>query len=157
LIGEIQMENKAIQDKWPELGTYCWGCGRNNEHGLQIKSYWEGDECVCTWKPKKHHCAYPGRGCGGIISAILDCHCLNTANSAAFRAEGRELDTEPLIAFATGTITVKFLRSAPLNKPWVFRARIKEVKERKTIVSCTLFVKEKERATGEIIAVRLTK
>jgi len=36
------MENKAIQDKWPEIGTYCWGCGRNNEQGLQIKSYWEG-------------------------------------------------------------------------------------------------------------------
>jgi len=131
--GELYMENKAIQDKWPEIGTYCWGCGRNNEQGLQIKSYWEGDECVCTWKPKRYYCAYPGRGCGGIITTILDCHCLNTAASAAHRAEGREEGTEPPIAYA----------------------RIKEVKERKTTVSCSLFVKGIECATGETVNIRI--
>ncbi len=149
------MENEAIQDKWPEIGAYCWGCGRKNEHGLQIKSYWEGDECVCTWKPKRHHCAYPGIGCGGIIAAILDCHCLNTAASAAYRVEGREIGTEPVNAYATGTLVVKFLRPTPLNKPWVFRARIKKMEERKTTVTCSLFVKEKEFARGEIVAVRI--
>ena len=149
------MENKAIQDKWPEIGTYCWGCGRNNEHGLQIKSYWEGDECVCTWKPKRYHCAYPGRGCGGIIASILDCHCLNTAGSAAYRAEGREEGTGDPIAYATGSLFVKFLKPTPLNKPWVFRARIKKIEERKTTVSCSLFVKEIEYATGEIIAIKI--
>ena len=149
------MENKAIQDKWPEIGTYCWGCGRNNEHGLQIKSYWEGDECVCTWKPKRHYCAYPSRGCGGIIATILDCHCLNTAASAAHKAEGRDEGTEPPIAYATGSLFVKFLRPTPLNKPWIFRAKIKEVKERKTTVSCSLFVKDKECATGETVNIRI--
>jgi acyl-coenzyme A thioesterase PaaI-like protein len=149
------MENKAIQDKWPEIGTYCWGCGRSNEHGLQIKSYWEGDMCVCAWKPKRYHCAYPGRGCGGIIATILDCHCLNTAASAAYRVEGREVGTEPIIAYATGSLFVKFLKPVPLNKTWVFRAQIKETTERKTIVSCSLFVKEEEYANGEIIAIKI--
>lgn len=149
------MENKALQDKWPEIGSYCWGCGRNNEHGLQIKSYWEGDECVCTWKPKRYHCAYPGRGCGGIIATILDCHCLNTAASAAYRAESREEDTNPPIVYATGSLYVKFLKPTPLNKPWVFRARVKEMLERKIRVVCSLFVKEKEYANGEIIAIRI--
>jgi len=149
------MENEAIQDKWPEIGTYCWGCGRSNEHGLQIKSYWKGDECVCTWKPKRYHCAYPGRGCGGIIATILDCHCLNTALAAALRAEGREIGSEPLIFYATGTLSVKFLRPAPLNKPWVFRARVKEISERKITVSCSVFAKEKEFASGEIVAIRM--
>ncbi|MFX1574963.1 MAG: PaaI family thioesterase [Promethearchaeota archaeon] len=149
------MENKAIQDKWPELGTYCWGCGRNNEQGLQIKSYWEGEECICIWKPKRHHCAYPGRGCGGIIATILDCHCLNAVASAAYRAEGREEDSEPVITYATGTLLVKFLQPTPLNRPWIFRARIQEMKERKARVTCSLFVKEKECASGEIIAVKM--
>ncbi|MFX1572775.1 MAG: PaaI family thioesterase [Promethearchaeota archaeon] len=149
------MENEAIQDKWPEIGTYCWGCGRSNEHGLQIKSYWEGDECVCTWKPKRYYCAYPGRGCGGILATILDCHCLNTAASAAHRAEGREEGTDPPIMYATGTLSVKFLNPAPLNKPWIFRARVKEMSERKITVSCSVFAKEKECANGEIVAIRM--
>ena len=149
------MDNEAIQDKWPEIGTYCWGCGRNNEHGLQIKSFWEGDECVCTWKPKRYHCAYPGRGCGGIIASILDCHCLNTANSAAYMVEGREIGTEPVIMYATGTISVRFIKPTPMNKPWVFRARVKEMIERKATVSCSVFVKENECANGEIVAIRM--
>ncbi len=151
----ILLEEEALQDKWPDLGTYCWGCGRNNDQGLKIKSYWEGDECVCTWKPKRYHCAYPGRGCGGIIATILDCHCLNTAASAAHKAEGREVGTEPPIVYATGSLFVKFLKPTPLNKPWVFRARVKEMLERKITVSCSLFVKEKEFVTGEIVAIRI--
>ncbi len=153
--GELHMESKALQDKWPEIGTYCWGCGRNNEHGLQIKSYWEGDECACTWKPKRYYCAYPGRACGGIITTILDCHCLNAAASAAYRAEDRDESSTPVIAYATGSLSVKFLRPTPLNKPWIFRARIKEVKERKTVVSCSLFVNDKECATGETVNIRI--
>ena len=151
------MENKAIQDLWPEIGTYCWGCGRNNEYGLQIKSYWQGDECVCTWKAKKYHCAYPGRGCGGIIAAILDCHCLNTATSAALKAEGLEInpDSQPTAIYATGTLSVKFLGPAPLNKPWIFRARIEKMEERKITVSCSVFAKEKKFASGEIVAIKL--
>ena len=148
------MENKAIQDIWPEIGTYCWGCGRSNEHGLQIKSYWMGDECVCTWKPKRHHCAYPGIGCGGIIATILDCHCLNTAVAAVYKAEGREIGTEPIPYYATGSLSVKFLKPAPMNKPWVFRAKATNLGERKITVSCSVLSKEKEFASGEIVAVK---
>jgi hypothetical protein len=38
------METEAIQDKWPEFGRYCWGCGQDNVDGLHIRSHWEGDE-----------------------------------------------------------------------------------------------------------------
>jgi len=31
----------AVQDLFPEEGTHCFGCGRNNPEGLQIKSYCE--------------------------------------------------------------------------------------------------------------------
>ncbi len=33
-----EQERVYFQDQWPEIATQCWGCGRNNEHGLQIKS-----------------------------------------------------------------------------------------------------------------------
>ena len=35
---------KAIQDFYPDNFSYCYGCGRLNQHGLQIKSYCDGDE-----------------------------------------------------------------------------------------------------------------
>lgn len=43
------MKSDAFQDHWPDIAANCWGCGRNNEHGLQIKSHWDGDEAVCVW------------------------------------------------------------------------------------------------------------
>ncbi|KKK55838.1 hypothetical protein LCGC14_3070560, partial [marine sediment metagenome] len=64
------MEQEALQDKAPEVISKCWGCGRNNENGLQIKSYWTGEEAVCTWKPQKYHLAFPGILNGGIIAAF---------------------------------------------------------------------------------------
>ena len=124
------MEQKAIQDQWSEVASHCWGCGRNNEHGLQIKSYWEGDETVCRWHPKEYHTAYPGMVCGGIIATIMDCHCLNTVVSVAYRAEGRAMDTKPDIVYVTGSLLLKLLRPTPIDKPIVLRARIKEKKER---------------------------
>jgi len=36
------MQEKAIQDYYPEDIAVCYGCGTLNQHGHQIKSYWEG-------------------------------------------------------------------------------------------------------------------
>ena len=32
------MADKAFQDYYPDELSYCYGCGRLNEDGLQIKS-----------------------------------------------------------------------------------------------------------------------
>jgi hypothetical protein len=37
---------KAFQDSYPDDLSHCYGCGRLNEHGLRLKSYWSGDETV---------------------------------------------------------------------------------------------------------------
>jgi len=34
------MSEKAIQDLYPDELARCYGCGRANAHGLQLKSYW---------------------------------------------------------------------------------------------------------------------
>jgi hypothetical protein len=48
------MIGQAFQDQ----GTvrYCHGCGADNEQGLRIKSYWDGDEAVANWHAQPHHC-----------------------------------------------------------------------------------------------------
>jgi acyl-coenzyme A thioesterase PaaI-like protein len=151
------MENKAFQDIWPEWGTYCWGCGRNNEYGLQIKSYWDGDEIVCTWQPKKYHEAYMGALCGGIIATIIDCHCTNAAFAAVYKAEGRELGSEPIPHYATGSIYIKLLRPTTTRRPVTLRAQIKEKKTSKITVTCSLYSKNKLCATGEVVVVNIDR
>ena len=149
------MEQEAIQDQWPEAFKTCWGCGENNKNGLRIKSYWDGDEAICEWQPEDHHIAFPGYLNGGIIATLIDCHSVNTANSAAYRAQGREPGTEPYIFFVTGSMRIDYLRPTPLGKPVTLRARVMEMGERKAVVSCSLFSAEVECARGETVAVRL--
>jgi acyl-coenzyme A thioesterase PaaI-like protein len=102
------MTQRAFQDE--VSGNHCWGCGSANDNGLQIKSYWSGDEVACTWQPQAHHSAGPGHILnGGIIATVIDCHCGWTAIAAAYREEGREINTEPLIRYATASLNVKYL------------------------------------------------
>jgi len=108
-------------------GNYCWGCGTDNEHGLQLKSYWVGDETVGRWEPKPHHAAGPSRILnGGIIATLIDCHSICTAIAAAYRAEGRALETEPLIWYVTASLQVSYLRPTPIDQPIELRAQLKE-------------------------------
>ena len=40
-----------FQDSMP--GNVCFGCGNDNHDGLQIKSFWEGEEAVCIWQSEE--------------------------------------------------------------------------------------------------------
>ena len=71
----------AIQDSIPH--NHCYGCGPENPDGLQIKSYWDGKESVCTYMPRPEQCAGPTQYLyGGTIASIIDCHsvCTSIAN-----------------------------------------------------------------------------
>ena len=149
------MGEKAIQDQWSKYGTMCWGCGRNNEHGLQIKSYWDGEETVATWHPEPYHLAFPGALNGGIIAALIDCHSTNTANAAANKAEGHELSSGTVRTYVTGSLFVKYLKPTPVDKPVTLRAHVKEMKDRKVTVTCSLYSEGVECVTGEVVAIRV--
>ena len=84
------MEQKAFQDYYPDQQSYCYGCGRLNEHGLQIKSYWDGEETTAVYTPLPQHMAIPGYVYGGLIASLIDCHSTGTAAAAAYRHEGRD-------------------------------------------------------------------
>jgi len=146
------MSDEYIQDQWPEEGTFCWGCGKNNEHGLQLKSYWEDDEAIAVWKPEDHHLAFHGILNGGIIATLMDCHGTGTANSAAHKAAG---DSGSHFMHVTGGISVKYLRPTPLNNPVTLRARVTEMSEKKIKVSCDLYSDDVKCATGEVMTVRV--
>ena len=114
---------KAFQDYYPDEVSYCYGCGRLNEHGLQIKSYWEGDEAVCIYQPRPYHMAVPGYVYGGLIASLIDCHGTGTAAAAMYRAQGRAMDTEPPLRFLTASLHVDYLKPTPIDRPLELRAR----------------------------------
>ena len=57
---------------------YCFGCGRNNEHGHQIKTFVDGDQTLTEFEPAKYYLGGGQVAYGGIIASIIDCHCAST-------------------------------------------------------------------------------
>jgi len=151
--GERLMPSEPIQDLWPEIGTFCWGCGKNNPHGLQLKSYWADEETVAMWQPKDYHLAFPGVLNGGIIATLIDCHATGTANAVAHR--NSMTDKSNHFVYVTGSLQVKYLRPTPLAKPVTLKARVMDATDRKMTVTCSLYSDGIECATGEVVAVRI--
>lgn len=123
------MNDKAFQDYYPDHFSHCYGCGRLNEQGLKIKSYWDGDETVCTFSPEEKYTAIPGLVYGGLIASIIDCHSTGSAAAFAYRSEGREMGSEPAIRFLTASLHVDYLRPTPLGVPLTLRSHAREIIE----------------------------
>lgn len=149
------MLKKAFQDYYPDELSYCYGCGRLNEHGMKIKSYWDGDEAVCVYTPRSEHIAIPGYVYGGLIASLIDCHCTGTAAAASYKAEGREMDSDPPHRFVTASLHVDYLKPVPLGVPLTLKARAIELKGRKAVLTATLSAKGQVCARGEVITVQM--
>ncbi len=125
------MKQKAFQDYYPEEFSHCYGCGRQNNHGHQIKSFWDGEESVAFFTPEPYHIAIPGFVYGGLIASLADCHGTGTASAAMYRKEGRAMDTEPALRFVTGSLHVDYLAPTPLGVPLELRGRVAEIGTKK--------------------------
>jgi len=149
------VEQKAFQDYYPDYLAHCYGCGRLNEFGHQIKSYWEGEESVCHFMPQPYHIAIPGYVYGGLIASLIDCHGTGTAAAAAYRAEKRAMDSEPAFRFLTASLRVDYLKPTPLGVTLEVRGRVKEVKGRKVVIEETVSAEGVVTARGEVVAVQV--
>jgi acyl-coenzyme A thioesterase PaaI-like protein len=154
-IANYKTMHKAFQDHYSDSTSYCYGCGRLNEQGLQIKSYWDGDEAVCDFQPRPYHTAIPGYVYGGLIASLIDCHSTGTAAAAAYRAEGRSMDSDPPFRYVTASLHVDYLRPTPIDATLTLRARVQEIKGRKTSVHCSLYANGDECARGEVVVVQM--
>ena len=146
---------KAFQDYYPESNSHCYGCGANNEHGLQIKSYWEDDNSVAVFHPKEYHLAFPGYVYGGLIASLIDCHSTETAAAAAYRQEDRELGSSPEFRFVTASLHVDYLLPTPLGPPLHLRSKVTEIKGRKVVIETDLIVEDKVTVKGKVVAVQI--
>jgi acyl-coenzyme A thioesterase PaaI-like protein len=152
---EEPMHDPAFQDYYPDELSHCYGCGRLNEQGLQLKSRWDGEESVAFFTPRPYHTAIPGYVYGGLLASLIDCHGTGTASAAAYRAAGRPLGSEPALRFVTAALHVNYLRPTPLGGALEIRGRVKEIRGRKVVVEAWISADGNVCVRGEVVAVQL--
>ena len=149
------MNSNAFQDHYPDDLAHCYGCGRLNEHGHQLKTRWDGDETVSVFQPKPYHIAIPGYVYGGLIASLIDCHGTGTAAAAAYRETGRGSGAESAFRFVTASLHVDYLRPTPLGVPLEIRGRVEEITGKKVVVAATVSAEGEICARGRVVAVRM--
>jgi acyl-coenzyme A thioesterase PaaI-like protein len=146
----------AFQDYYPDDYAHCFGCGRLNEKGLKIKSYWDGKESVCRFLPNDY---YTGGMktilYGGIIASLIDCHGAGTAAAAKARELGIQVKPGNMPRFVTAALKVDYLAPTPVGVELELRSIVKEIKGRKVIVKVTVSSGETLCAKGEGVFVQL--
>jgi len=146
---------KGVQDFYPDHFGQCYGCGRLNEFGHQLKTNWDGDETV-TWFTSKHfHTAIPGFVYGGLLASIIDCHGTGSAALALARQNGIELAEFNAPRCVTASLKVDYKKPTPIDVPLEIRGIIREIKGKKVIVEAKLIANGEVCVTGEIIAIQV--
>lgn len=149
------MQIKPIQDYYPDDVAHCYGCGRLNENGHQIKSFWDGDETVSHFTPKEYHTAIPGYVYGGLIASLIDCHGTGTAALAAYRAENRDPNSLPPFRFVTASLQVDYLKPTPLGVELELRGKVLELKGKKVISEISVSANGEITARGKVVAIQM--
>lgn len=147
---------KAIQDLYPENLAHCYGCGKLNPAGHQLKTYVVGEgETHAQFTPKTEFTALPESVYGGLIASLLDCH--GTGSAAAFicLAENIALEEPIPVRCVTASLKVDFKAMTPMGVPLVLKGKLRSIEGRKVWVDMTLSANEVLCATGEILAIRL--
>ena len=106
--------------------SICFGCGPANPDGLQLNSFVEGEELVAEWRPEKKYEAFVDVVNGGILGALLDCHCNWTAAYHLMRQAG----DEKLPSTVTAEYTVTFLAPTPATQLLHLRAHVVDLGKR---------------------------
>lgn len=144
----------AIQDVYPDDVAHCYGCGRLNEYGYQIKTRTHGGGTLTEFRPEGFHTAIPGYIYGGLIASLIDCH--STGSAAIFAMEhcGVEIGSEPAPRYLTAHLEVDYLAPTPLDRVTLIGKSV-EVKDRKVIVVTEFIVDGEVTARGYAVLVEM--
>lgn len=150
------MNDMAFQDYYPDDYAHCYGCGRLNERGHQIKSYWNGEESVCRLVPEKFYTGgMKNILYGGLIASLIDCHAAGTAAAAKARELKIEMKPGAMPRFVTASLQVDYLTPTPVGIEVELRGRVEEIKNRKVTVSVTLSTEGTIHAKGQLVMVQI--
>ncbi|HCG5068591.1 PaaI family thioesterase [Vibrio parahaemolyticus] len=149
--------NKDISSQELIPNNHCFGCGSTNSQGLQIHSYWLNEnESHCSFTPMLHHCAGPTHILnGGIISTVIDCHCVCTAIAKGYQLQGREIGQGEAIWFATGKLEVSYLKPVPIDSPIELIAKIDSATANKIMLTCSVYSDSDLCCKSTVVAVKV--
>ena len=106
----------------------CFGCSPNNENGLKMEFFEDGDEVVSTVQPKDFLQGYFDILHGGIQSTMLD-EIANWVVHVKLKTAG-----------VTSKMEVRFLKPAILkNGPFMLRASLIDVKRKLANIKTELY------------------
>lgn len=149
------MSKKSFQDYYPDNTAVCYGCGRLNEHGLHVRSFWEGDVAVAHFTPRPYHTAIPGYTYGGLLASLIDCHATGTAAAAMYREENRAMDSDPPFRFVTGSLNVRFVAPTPIDAEIRLEARVKTIKGKMVEILVDVFSGGERTAGGLVVTFQM--
>ena len=153
----MRTPNRSIQELYPDDVAHCFGCGRHNPFGHQLKSFSEGDEVVAHYTPAAQQISIPGFVYGGLLASIADCHAMATAAAATELAAGRRPGDGPAPRFVTAALRVDYLKPTPLGVELEIRGHVTERSEKKAIVAITIAAAGTVTVRAEVVAVRIPK
>ncbi len=124
----------SLQERYSPA-SICFGCGPANPSGLKIRSFPQPDgSVVAEWMPGAHHAAFPGVLNGGIVGALLDCHCNWAATWHLMQRDG--LERPPCTV--TASYSIKLQRPTPTAAAVQLAARVVEAGPDRARVEGTL-------------------
>ena len=131
---------KKIINPWKGLEGYnCFGCAPNNEAGVKMEFYEDGDEIVSFWKPKPEYQGWLDTLHGGIQAVLLDEICAWVIV--------RKLQTTGV----TSKMETRYRKSILTNDTLLeIRASIQEQKRNIILVKATIYNSAKEICTEAV-------
>ncbi len=146
---------KAIQDYYDDDFSLCYGCGRLNPKGHQLKTYLKNNDTISKHTPKNYHIAIEGFVYGGLLASLIDCHGTGSASIFYARENSIEIKNYNAPRFVTGNLNVNYIKPTPLQKELLIKGVLKEITSRKVITSISIVVNDVICVTGEVTAILL--
>ena len=154
----IKENSKAIQNDYPDDFAWCYGCGRLNDEGIHVKTYWEDDLTISYIQPDKKYTALPGFVYGGFLASFIDCHGTGSASLALHRKNGHKPgDGEEPPRFVTASLHVDYLMPTPQGVQLKAIGQVEEIHPKKFKVMIQVFASDLHVANAEVVAVVMPK
>lgn len=148
--------SKAIQDYYPNNFANCFGCGRNNQHGLHTKTYWdpESETGICRFTPKAYHCGYKLVFHGGLVSSVMECNSVATAIAATYEAEDLIPDQD-YVFYVLGSINARFIRPVPIDSEVLVQTQVMSLEKKKAVCKVSVIANEIQCSSADTVVIRV--
>lgn len=144
----------AVQDTYPDDFAHCFGCGRNNDVGHQVKTYATDQGTVTRHIPPPYYTGAGDFAYGGIIASLIDCHSAGSAAIFWLHANDAQVGDGPAPRFVTARLEIDYLAPTPLGLIELV-GTIEEIGERKVIVQSEVLAGSGVTAKGRAVLVKV--